>query len=134
MTLIELVLLILLFGVVLVFGSFLDALPGALAIIVLLGILFAVAFFVWLLKKRVLPLCRNGNCRVKDYEGLPVQANDHGAKFKCRCGDIYRLEGNRVFLIGKDGSEVVYKVRKHSGGAWVDLEGLSFHTDEGQKR
>jgi hypothetical protein len=133
MTLIGLVLLILLFGIVLAVGTFLDALPGALSIIGFVAILCAFIFFAWLLKKRALPICRNGTCRVKDYEGLPVQMNEHGAKFRCRCGDVYRLEGNRFLFIGKDGREAVHKVRKHTGGAWGDLVASSSHTDEGRK-
>ena len=118
MTLIELILLIACFGVVLAVASLLDALPGAFSAIGFATFLGGIFFGLWLLKKRALPLCKNGTCGVKDFTGIPVQRTDHGAKFKCRCGDVYRLEGNRFFLIGEDGCETLFKVRERTGGTW----------------
>ncbi len=121
MTLIGLVVSIIMFGVALVVANILDLLPFYLAVVVASLIAIGIILIVLLLKRRALPVCKNGTCNVTDYEGIPVaNSSDKGLRFKCKCGDVYRWENNRYYLIEQDGHEVLYKVRKCIGFPWSD--------------
>jgi hypothetical protein len=121
MTILGLVVAFLLFGVALAVASILDLLPGSLALFIAAVLLVGIILVLRLVKQRAFPLCKNGTCGVSDYEGLPVTGStDKGLRFKCKCGDVYRWEGNHFYLIEEDGHEVLYKARKCIGFPWVD--------------
>jgi len=123
MNLVELVLFAALSAALLTLGYFLSLKYGAAGWLV--GVVPVGAAWAWFifgafratfteirhsLNRR--PVCRQGNCRSKDY--VMIKATREKAVFRCRCGDLYASKDNRFSRILQDGSLVPYMLQDAS--------------------
>jgi len=66
------------------------------------------------------PMCRQGNCRCRDY--VLVESTREKAVFRCRCGDVYLSKDDHFSQILPDHSLLPYMVRDPSRNWKLDME------------
>ena len=88
--------------------GYLWGIPIGWALFVAVMLLYVLAWgFVDDLRRR-LPRCRNGCCRARDYQRAP---DSRGREIVCRCGDHYKVSGDRMFYIDAERWVRPYMVR-----------------------
>ncbi len=66
------------------------------------------------------PPCIKAKCRITNRNIVSSVGASTGITFKCRCGQLYRLEGKRFLLLDPDGKTAPYKMRTGLLGRWID--------------
>jgi hypothetical protein len=92
---------------------------GYVALAMAVGVVLLVAYAKWRQRGTFgLPKCLNGTCGPRDYALLPVDSDLASFKFKCRCGVVYMLKGNRFSALDESGCVTFYKSERHWWSGW----------------
>ncbi len=90
----------------------------------LLPVVVSECLLMWLvlecLRKGQYPKCKSARCRITNKDIVPCEDVPAGITFKCQCGQLYCLQGNRFLEMNPDstGGTREYMVRRNRLAPW----------------